>query len=34
MKYSPINPSDVYFGLGVYGYKPKLPKSIGFEGVG
>ena len=25
VKYAPINPSDIYFSQGVYGYKPDLP---------
>ena len=34
INFSPINPSDLYMGLGVYGYRPKLPSILGFEGVG
>jgi NADPH:quinone reductase-like Zn-dependent oxidoreductase len=34
MLYSPINPSDLYLALGVYGYRPKLPVTLGFEGIG
>lgn len=31
---SPVNPSDLMFVRGVYGVKPQLPQSPGFEGVG
>jgi NADPH:quinone reductase-like Zn-dependent oxidoreductase len=31
---SPINPSDLLFTTGMYGLKPKLPATPGFEGVG
>jgi NADPH:quinone reductase len=31
---SPINPSDLLFVRGVYGAKPNLPATPGFEGVG
>src|SRR5437870_3142135 len=31
---SPINPSDLMFIQGVYGLKPNLPATPGFEGVG
>lgn len=31
---SPINPSDLMFVRGVYGVKPELPATPGFEGVG
>jgi NADPH:quinone reductase-like Zn-dependent oxidoreductase len=31
---SPINPSDLLFIRGVYGAKPQLPATPGFEGVG
>ncbi|QEL14625.1 zinc-dependent alcohol dehydrogenase family protein [Limnoglobus roseus] len=31
---SPVNPSDLMFIRGVYGLKPKLPATPGFEGVG
>ena len=31
---SPINPSDLMFIRGIYGIKPSLPASPGFEGVG
>jgi NADPH2:quinone reductase len=31
---SPINPSDLMYVRGVYGRKPDLPASAGFEGVG
>jgi trans-2-enoyl-CoA reductase len=30
---APINPSDINFIEGVYGIKPELPSTIGFEGV-
>jgi NADPH:quinone reductase-like Zn-dependent oxidoreductase len=31
---SPINPSDLLFIRGIYGRKPRLPATPGFEGVG
>jgi NADPH:quinone reductase-like Zn-dependent oxidoreductase len=31
---SPVNPSDLMYIQGVYGLKPKLPATPGFEGVG
>ena len=31
---SPINPSDVMFVQNLYGIRPQLPSSAGFEGVG
>src|SRR5262245_42797473 len=31
---SPINPSDLIFITGMYGVKPVLPATPGFEGVG
>ena len=31
---SPINPSDMMFVQGIYGSKPQLPQTPGFEGVG
>jgi NADPH:quinone reductase len=31
---SPVNPSDLMYIRGVYGLKPKLPATPGFEGVG
>ncbi|CAN5326014.1 zinc-dependent alcohol dehydrogenase family protein [soil metagenome] len=31
---SPVNPSDLMYIRGVYGIKPKLPATPGFEGVG
>jgi NADPH:quinone reductase-like Zn-dependent oxidoreductase len=31
---SPINPSDLFMVRGVYGMKPRLPCTPGFEGVG
>ena len=42
MKYSPINPADVYFckginkinKIGIYGIRKQLPAPVGFEGVG
>lgn len=34
VKASPINPSDLMFVRGMYGIRPQLPSSAGFEGVG
>lgn len=34
MLVAPINPSDVMFVRGVYGRRPQLPATPGFEGVG
>lgn len=34
VKARPINPSDVHFIQGDYGYKPMLPSPCGFEGMG
>lgn len=31
---SPINPSDIMFVLNLYGIRPQIPSSAGFEGVG
>src|SRR5688572_3135868 len=31
---SPINPSDLLFVRGIYGARPALPATPGFEGVG
>jgi len=31
---SPINPSDIMFVQNLYGIRPQLPSSAGFEGVG
>lgn len=33
MEFSPINPSDLVLMRGVYGVKPKLPATVGAEGV-
>lgn len=33
MKYSPVNPSDLYFLKGIYGDKKTLPVIPGFEGL-
>jgi NADPH:quinone reductase-like Zn-dependent oxidoreductase len=34
MMAAPINPSDVYYSKGIYGYRKPLPSIIGFEGAG
>lgn len=34
MKFSPINPADIYFTKGMYGILKKLPVVAGMEGVG
>jgi mitochondrial enoyl-[acyl-carrier protein] reductase / trans-2-enoyl-CoA reductase len=34
MEYSPINPSDLLQIRGLYGIRPKLPATIGGEGIG
>jgi NADPH:quinone reductase len=34
MRARPINPSDLYYVRGVYGLKPPLPATPGFEGAG
>jgi trans-2-enoyl-CoA reductase len=33
LKAAPINPSDINFIQGVYGIKPELPSTVGFEGM-
>ena len=34
MKYAPVNPSDVFFYLGLYGIKKEGFPIMGFEGSG
>ncbi|CAK94912.1 unnamed protein product (macronuclear) [Paramecium tetraurelia] len=34
VRYAPVNPSDIYYSLGIYGIKKALPTQLGMEGVG
>ena len=34
VKYAPVNPSDIYYSLGIYGIKKAVPTHLGMEGVG